>query len=62
MLKSARKEAASIVESAEKEGKAEAENYGKGSQDEIRMVVGKALTKKDEAVNRLVNIVLEGKA
>ena len=62
ILNPAKKEATSIVEDAEKKGKDDAENHGRESQDEMIKTISKASAKKDEAVTRLVNIILKGKA
>lgn len=59
-LRSAKKEAAVIVQRAEEEGKREAENYEKESGERIRQLVSKTSTKKNAAVDKLVSIVLEG--
>ncbi len=61
-LKTAKKEAAAIVQRAEEDGKLEAETYQKESGERTRLLVTKSSAKKNAAVEKLVSIVIEGKA
>jgi F0F1-type ATP synthase membrane subunit b/b' len=62
ILEAAKKQAAEILRRAEEESKTEAENYEKTSEGSVRDLVTKASSKKNAAVEKLVEIVLEGKA
>jgi len=62
MLKSAKKEADSMVERAGSDGKLEAGTYEKEAVPRIREVVAKASARKKLAVDKLVSMVLEGGA
>lgn len=60
VLKSARKEAAAIVERAQRDGKLEAEAYEKEAGQKIKQTITKSSAKKGNAVDKLVSLVLEG--
>ncbi|MGA2791329.1 MAG: hypothetical protein ABSF00_11260 [Candidatus Bathyarchaeia archaeon] len=60
ILKSARKEAAAIIEHAQQDGKLEAAVYEKEAGQKTRQIVSKASAKKSPAVDKLVTLVLEG--
>ena len=61
-LGSAKKEAATIVQRAEEEGKIEAESVTKDAEKNIHELVTKASANKNAAVEKLVSIILpEGK-
>jgi vacuolar-type H+-ATPase subunit H len=61
ILKSARTEAAAIIEHAQNDGKLEAAAYEKEAEQKTSQVVSKASAKKGPAVDKLVTLVLEGK-
>ena len=60
-MKSARKEAANIIERAQHDGKLEGAAYEKEAEQKTRQVVSKGSAKKGPAVDKLVSVVLEGK-
>ena len=60
ILEAAKKQAADILQRAEEESKTEADNYEKTSEGSVRDLVTKASSKKNAAVEKLVEIVLEG--
>ncbi len=62
ILAVAKKDATAIVQRAEEEGKLEAESYEREAGQRIRQLVAKASAKESPAIDRLVSIVLEGKA
>ncbi len=61
-LNAARKEAAALVQKAENDGKTESQQYETDAQNKIRTVVSRASAKKDEAVEKLVSLILGMKA
>jgi len=58
MLEAARKDAAAIVARAEAEGKLEADAYQKESAQALQVLVAKASTRKDAAVEKLLAIIM----
>jgi len=58
MLRTARKEAAALVEEGEQKGKAEAAAYEKKAENDTRQILTRASTRKDQAVTKLVETVL----
>lgn len=61
-LSAAKKEAAAIVQRAEEDGKLEAQKYTKESTEKTRRLVTNSSAKKNAAVEKLVTIVIEGRA
>lgn len=61
VLSAAKKEATTLVQRAEIEGKLEAETLEKDAEQNIKRLVANASAKKPPAVDKLVSIVLEGK-
>ena len=61
-LSAAKKEATVIVHRAEEEGKLEAGGLEKQAGEKIRQVVASASPKKTPTIDKLVSIILEGKA
>jgi vacuolar-type H+-ATPase subunit H len=61
ILQDARRRAVDIVQRAEEEGKAEADDYEKSTEATVRDLVTRASNKKNAAVEMLVGMVLEGK-
>ena len=61
-LSAAKKEATVIVQRAEEEGKLEAASLEKKTGEKIRQVVASASAKKTPTIDKLVSIILEGKA
>ena len=62
MLRTARKEAATLVQEAEQKGKAEAAAYEKEAENDTRQILTRASTRKDQAVTKVVEAVLGLKA
>lgn len=62
MLRNARKEAATLIQDAEQKGKTEAAAYEKEAGNDTRQVLTRASARKDQAVNKVVETVLELKA
>jgi vacuolar-type H+-ATPase subunit H len=62
IMQNATKSAADIIQRADQEGKAEAENYEKTSEPSVRELATKASLMKNAAVEKLVGMVLEVKA
>lgn len=62
MFRTARKEAASLVHDAEVNGKVEAEAYEKETEISVRQVLARASSRKEKAVAKVVETVLELKA
>ena len=58
MLRTARKEAAALVEEGEQKGKAEAAAYEKKAENDTRQILTRASTRKDQAVTKVVETVL----
>jgi len=58
ILNAAKKEASALVQRAENEGKAESHNYEKGAEEQTRTVVNRALAKQDEAIKKLIALIL----
>lgn len=58
-LRNARKEAATLIQYAEQKGRAEAAAYEKEAVNDTRQVVTRASARKDQAVTRVVETVLE---
>ena len=58
MLRTARKEAATLVEESEQKGKAEAAAYEKEAENDTRQILTRASTRKDQAVTKVVEAVL----
>jgi vacuolar-type H+-ATPase subunit H len=58
-LSMAKKEASSIIQNAESEGKAEAAQYERQSDQAIRELIQKATSKKASTVNALYNIFMK---
>ncbi len=61
-LSAAKNEASAIVQAAEEEGKLEAGSLEKKAGERIRQVVASASAKKSPTIDKLVSIILEGKA
>jgi hypothetical protein len=61
-LNAARKEAATLVQTAENDGRAESQAYEREAENKIRTVVSRASAKKNEAIDKLVALILEMKA
>lgn len=61
-INAAKKEAATMVQRAENDGKAESQQYEKDAENKTRSVVSRASAKKGEAVEKLVALILEMKA
>jgi vacuolar-type H+-ATPase subunit H len=62
MLHTARKEAATLVEEGEQNGKAEAAAYEKEAENDTRQILARASARKDQAVTKVVETVLGLKA
>ena len=58
MLRTARKEAAALVEEGEQKGKVEAAAYEKEAENDTRQILSRASTRKDQAVTKVVETVL----
>lgn len=58
MLRTARKEAATLVQEAEQKGKAEGAAYEKEAENETRQILTRASARKDQAVTKVVETVL----
>ena len=61
-LSAAKKEAAVLIQKAEDDGKTESQNFERNAESDTRTALSRASTKKSEAVDKLVELVLGMKA